>query len=122
MSQINVTIIVIAASFCVFALFLARSRILKISYALTWVATGCAIGLTVLIPGFLNLITRITGLYYITALLLLCFVFVLILFMHFSIIVSRLMYQNRILAERMAHLERAISDVESGLKNSGHID
>jgi hypothetical protein len=109
MMHIQITVFSVCLVFCGFAFWLALRRSLKISYALLWICSAISIVLFTLIPNALHIISRITGLYYETALMLVCFVFVIALFLHISTVISKLIYQNRVLGERLAFLENKIN-------------
>jgi hypothetical protein len=111
MMQIQVTVLLTSILLCCSVLYLVRKKSLKNSYALLWVIICIGTVLFTVIPGGLNMLSKLTGLYYLTALLFLCFLFILILFLHFSTVVSKLIYQNRILGERIAFLEKKMEEM-----------
>jgi len=113
MFQIRTTIFVISSLFLIATYWMVRRKKLKTSYALLWLGTAATMMLFTISPKMLQWLSQVTGLYYLTALLLLCFVFLLILFLHFSTVISNLVYQNRMLGERIAFLEKKMLDLDS---------
>jgi hypothetical protein len=108
MWQIRLTVAVINVLLLLITYRMVRRHKLKASYALIWLSASACMVLVTMIPGAMQLLSRITGLYYITAIQLLSFVFLLLLLLHFSTVLSKLVYQNRQLAERVAFLEEKI--------------
>ena len=73
-------------------------------YSILWLFTG---GVTLLFsfwPEFFlsQFITRITGLYYLSAVVAVAFLFLLVIVLHFSVVVSKLTDRNKELTERHA--------------------
>ena len=114
MSQ-NFQLLAIAASagLLLLVLELVRRRRFLERYALVWMA--CAVALLVLaawLPG-LELVAAVLGIAYPpTALFLVAGSFVGLLLLHFSIAVSRLTDQTKVLAQRVALLEERQSHAE----------
>jgi hypothetical protein len=116
MIRVRMVAACIAIFFLLVTYALVRRRKLKTSYALLWLFTCLSIVAITFAPGALELLSRITGLYYVTALLLVCFVFLLVLFLHFSTVISKLIYQNRVLSEKVAFLDNELrSHADSGV-------
>lgn len=108
MTHIRLTALLIASALILVTWRLVVRKRLKISYALLWLSVGIAFVVVTVVPGVLELLSRITGLYYITALLAVGFTFLILLLLHFSSVVSKLTYENRMLAHRMAFLEQEL--------------
>ena len=106
--ELRIQIVSIAAAAGLFlAVFeLVRRRRLLERYALLWLFSALALlGLAVW-SGLLERISSTIGIIYPpNALFLIAFGFVLILLLHFSIAVSRLTDQTKVLAQRLAMLE-----------------
>ena len=69
--------------------------------------------------GFLEEIANVVGIAYPpNALFLVAFGFVLILLLHFSLAVSRLSDQSKVLAQRLALVEQRLGDTEERLTRS----
>jgi hypothetical protein len=75
-------------------------------YALLWLLAGAVVLVLALWQGLLTSFAHAVGIYYApSALFAVAFVFVLAMLMHFSLSVSKLSDQNKMLAQRIALLE-----------------
>ena len=86
---------------------LIRKERLREEYSLLWLFTG---GVTLIFsfwPEFflLQFITRITGLFYLSAVFMIAFLFLLLIVLHFSVVISKLTDRNKELTQRHALLE-----------------
>jgi hypothetical protein len=79
-----------------------------------WLFTSCAIAVLSLWPGLVNLISALTGFYYLTAVMGIIFVFFVALLMHYSIAISRVKEVNKELIQRYALLELRMRQMEAG--------
>jgi hypothetical protein len=106
--ELRIQLVSIAAAvlMLVGVLELVRRRRLLERYALLWLFSGLALLGLAIWRGLLELISRTVGIIYPpNALFLIAFGFVLILLLHFSLAVSRLTDQTKVLAQRLALLE-----------------
>lgn len=104
--RIQVVSIVAAALLFLVVLELVRRRRLLERYALLWLFSALALLGLAAWSGLLERISETIGIIYPpNALFLIAFGFVLVLLLHFSIAVSRLTDQTKILAQRVAMLE-----------------
>lgn len=105
--RIQLVAIIAAAGLFVVVLELVRRRRLLERYALLWLFSALALlGLAVW-SGLLERIADVIGIIYPpNALFLIAFGFVLLLLLHFSLAVSRLTDQTKVLAQRLALLEQ----------------
>ncbi|HEX6713733.1 MAG TPA: DUF2304 domain-containing protein [Thermoleophilaceae bacterium] len=103
---------IIAAAIVLFAILeLVRRRRLLERYALLWLGSGLVLLGLAIWRGALEKIANTLGVAYPpNALFLIAFGFVLVLLLHFSIAVSRLADQTKILAQRLALLEQRVED------------
>jgi hypothetical protein len=93
---------------------LVRRRRLMERYALLWLLSGIVLLILSTFRGLLEDAARITGIEYPpSALFFIAFAFVLVLLLHFSVAVSRLADQSKVLAQRLALLEKRVRDVEA---------
>jgi hypothetical protein len=108
--------VVLAAILICAAIFeLVRRRHLMERYALLWLLAGVVVFVMAIWRGLLTMFSDLVGIYYPpAALFAVAFVFVLIMLLHFSIAVSRLSDQNKILAQRVALLRQRLEKVEAG--------
>lgn len=92
---------------------LVRRRRLMERYALLWLfSTAVLLGLSV----WRNLLERFAdtvGIFYApSALFAVAFGFVLLLLLHFSLVISRLADQNKVLAQKLGQLQQRVDDLE----------
>ena len=104
-----------AALLLLFLIFeLIRSRRLQERYAMLWLLTGIVILILGLWRGLLSTIADSVGIAYPpSALFVLAAFFILLLLLHYSTVISTLADQNRILAQRLALLERRLEEERS---------
>jgi hypothetical protein len=118
MTPLVVSLAGIAASLALLAVVfeLVRSRRLRERYALLWLLTGLVLlGLSAWRDG-LNTVAGwfgVTG-YPPAVLFAVAVLFILLVLLHYSTVVSKLVDQNVILAQRVALLEARLSREESG--------
>ena len=92
---------------------LVRRGKLAERYSLLWIATGGVLLLLSLWRGLLDRFAATVGIFYPpSALFLVGMIFILLLILHFSVIVSRLSRKNRSLAQRVALLDEQIREME----------
>ncbi len=93
---------------------LIRSRRLQERYALLWVATGVALLALSAWRDGLNTIADWAGVdsYPPAVLFAIGLLFVIVVLLHYSTVISRLADQNAILAQRLALLEAAVGERE----------
>jgi hypothetical protein len=89
-----------------------RKRHLREEYALLWLFTSSAIAVLSLWPGLIGMLSRMTGLYYITAVLAILFSFIVAILMHYSIAISKMKEMNKELIQRCAFLELRVRNLE----------
>jgi hypothetical protein len=92
---------------------LVRRRRLQERYALLWLfAVAALLGLSI----WRNLLEESAGAlgiaYAPSALFAIAFGFVLLLLLHFSLVISRLADQNKVLAQRLGQLQQRVDDLE----------
>ena len=109
-----VAILATAATFL--AVFeLVRRRRLMERYALLWLFfTGVLLALAVW-KGLLDQVSRTIGIYYApSALFAVALGCVLLLLLHFSLVISRIVDQNKVLAQRVSLLSERLDRLERG--------
>jgi Uncharacterized conserved protein (DUF2304) len=118
--------IAIAAAVASFALLvivfeLIRSRRLRERYALLWLLTGLVMLALSLWRGGLNTVAGWAGVqtYPPAALFAVAALFVIVVLLHYSTVISRLSDQNTILAQRLALLEQQLREGVSA--SSGNV-
>jgi hypothetical protein len=92
---------------------LIRSRRLQERYALLWLLTGIVILVLSAWRGALSGLADLVGIAYPpSALFVLASLFVLLVLLHYSTVISKLSDQNRVLAQRLAMLEHKLRETE----------
>jgi hypothetical protein len=126
--KIQLLAIVASAGLLVVVLELVRRRRFLERYAIVWLAAAFVLLALAIWKGLLSDLARAIGIAYPpNALFLVAFGFVLLLLLHFSLAVSRLSDQTKVLAQRLALLEkrqrdaeqRAAADAERELERTG---
>ena len=107
--RIQIVSIIGAALLLLVILELVRRRRLLERYALVWLGSGLVIlGLAIWRGALTHLATTLGIAYPPNALFVIAFGFVLLLLLHFSLAVSRLADQSKVLAQRLALLEERV--------------
>ena len=111
-TSILATVVSVALLLVVFELI--RSRRLRERYALLWLATGVVLVALSLWRGGLNTIARWFGVssYPPAILFAVGLMFVILVLLHYSTVISRLSDQNTTLAQRLALLEARVGERE----------
>ena len=114
-ARIQVVAIVAAAALILVLLDLVRRRRLLERYALLWLgSTVVLLGLAVW-KDLLVTVSTAVGIYYApSALFAVTLAFVLMLLLHFSLVISRLADQNKVLAQKLSLLQQRVEVLESG--------
>jgi hypothetical protein len=111
--KIQLLSIVASAGLLVVVLELVRRRRFLERYALVWLAAAFVLLALAIWKGLLSDLAKAIGIAYPpNALFLVAFGFVLLLLLHFSLAVSRLSDQTKVLAQRLALLEKRQRDAE----------
>jgi hypothetical protein len=107
--RISIAAAIAAVILLLVILELIRSRRLQERYALLWLLTGLVIFVLAIWRGLLGRISDTVGIAYPpSTLFVLAAFFVLVVLLHYSTVISKLSDQNRILAQRLALLERRL--------------
>src|SRR3954453_16638397 len=97
---------------------LVRSRRLLERYAILWLFSATALLALAAWKGLLEKIAHTVGIYYApSALFVIAFGFILVLLLHFSVAVSKLAEQSKVLAQRLALLEARNRELEAQLRD-----
>ena len=109
---------IVASSGLVLIIFeLLRRRRLVERYALLWLFSSLVLlGLSVW-TGLLEVISKAVGIVYPpNALFMIAFAFVLVLLLHFSLAISRLSGETKVLAQEVARLDKEMRDLSATAK------
>ncbi|NLW35092.1 DUF2304 domain-containing protein [Syntrophorhabdus aromaticivorans] len=90
-----------------FTFEMIRKEKIREEYSILWLFTGVATLLFCLFPDFFlaKFLVRITGLFYLSAVVVIVFCFLLLIVLHFSVVISQLTDKNKEIAQRFAILE-----------------
>ncbi len=99
---------------------LIRKKKLREEYSILWLFTGLAILIFSLWPEFFlsQFFVRITGIFYLSAVVLIAFLFILLIVFHFSVVISKLTDRNKELAQRHALLELEFRELKNFYNHS----
>ncbi len=108
----RVGLLLVSLSFMILVLELVRRAHLKERYALLWLAAAaCGLGVG-LFPGVITWTSAAFGFQYLTVFYVGSFLFLLMLVLAFTVVISKLSERNRILAQEIALLSRRIEAME----------
>jgi hypothetical protein len=118
-TRLQIVAIVASAALLVILLELVRRRRLLERYALLWLLSALVLlGLSIW-GGLLEELASLIGVAYPpNALFLVAFGFVMVLLLHFSLAVSRLTDQTKVLAQRLALLEERLGRQEAAAEDA----
>ncbi len=121
--RIQVVAIVASAGLLLGILELVRQRRLLERYALLWLFSALVLLALAVWKDFLETISKAIGIIYPpNALFLIAFGFVLLLLLHFSLAVSRLSDQTKVLAQRLGLVEQRLGESEKRQQPRRHVD
>ena len=111
-TRIQIVAIVVTSGLFGVVFELVRRRQLMERYALLWMFSAVVLLALAIWKGLLESIARAIGIFYApSAIFVIAFGFVLLLLLHFSLVISRLSDQNKILAQKLGLLERRMDAV-----------
>jgi len=113
-ANIQLVAILVTSGLFVMVIELVRRRRLMERYALLWLlAAGVLLALSIW-RGLLETIAGTIGIFYApSALFVIAFGFILVLLLHFSLAVSRLSDQTKVLAQQLALMEERAREAEA---------
>jgi hypothetical protein len=114
MLHIRLFVGVMSIAFFIATFEFIRKRHLREEYAILWLFTSSVIAVLSLWPGLVGFLSRLTGLYYITAVLSIVFCFIFAILMHYSLTISKMKETNKELVQRCAFMELRIRELEDG--------
>lgn len=109
--EVKLRIVAIVASTSLVAIVfeLLRRRRLVERYALLWLFSSLVLLVLSIWTGLLEIIAKAVGIVYPpNALFMIAFVFVLVLLLHFSLAISRLSGETKVLAQESARLDKGL--------------
>jgi hypothetical protein len=112
MAHQRIIAIIVSASLLLLILELVRRRRLMERYALLWLFSAALLLVLSVWSGLLNTLASAFGVSYPpSALFAVAFGVVLVLLIHFSLAVSRLSDQNKVLAQRIGLMQRQLDEL-----------
>jgi hypothetical protein len=115
-SRLQVLAIVVTAGLFVLVFELVRQRRLLERYALLWLFSSAVLLALSVWRGALEELASAVGIFYApSALFAVAFGFVLVLLLHFSLVISRLAEQTKVLAQRIGLLQHEVDELRSRL-------
>jgi hypothetical protein len=94
---------------------LVRRRRLMERYALLWLVSTFVLLALAAWKGLLVRVSNAIGIYYApSALFVVALGFILVLLLHFSLVISRLADQNKVLAQRLSLMQQRLDELEQG--------
>ena len=112
-TRVQIVAILVSALLLFGLLELVRQRRLLERYAILWLASAVALLVLATWTGLLETLANAVGIYYApSALFVFAFGFILVLLLHFSVAVSRLADQNKVLAQRMGALQQQVDELQ----------
>lgn len=122
-TKLQVVAIIASSGVLLLVLELVRRRRLGERYALLWIAAGVVM---LLLSAWANLLDQVADLLGIAtptnALFGIAFGFVLLLLLHFSMTVSRLAEENKMLAQEAARLDQELRSRSGAASGSGNAE
>lgn len=112
MLRIQIITGLISISILVIVFELIRRGKLKEEYSLLWLLSGVVILVFSIFPDLLNVLSRSLGMYYLTALFVVSFLFLLFIVLHFSTVISRLSERNKDLSQELSILEFKFKELQ----------
>ena len=104
-----------AGLFAVIFELLRRKRLME-RYALLWLLASAVLLALAVWKGLLEKVASAIGIYYApSALFVIAFGFILVLLLHFSLVISRLADQNKVLAQRLGQVQQQLDAVQARL-------
>jgi hypothetical protein len=117
-----VSVAITGGLFLVVFELLRRKRLME-RYAILWLISSAVLLALAAWKGLLETVAHAIGIYYApSALFVLAFGFILVLLLHFSLVISRLADQNKILAQRLGLLQQRLDEHEAALEASADVD
>jgi hypothetical protein len=113
-TRIQLVAIAVTAGLFVIVFELVRRRRLMERYALLWLFASSVLLALAVWKGLLEQVAAAVGIYYApSALFAVAFGFVLVLLLHFSLVISRLSDQNKVLAQRLGMLTERLESLQA---------
>ena len=117
MHRIEIFALAGSVGLLVLILELVRRKRLKEKYSLLWLFTAIVMLVLSLSKDLLDALGRLMGIYYSpTAFFLLAFLFLMLITIQFSVVLSKLSERNKILSQEVALLKLKMEEMEKKIK------
>lgn len=115
--MLSIQLILGTASICLLLIVfeLIRRRKLREKYALLWLLSGLVLLFFTFFPNLLIVIADTLGIYYLTALFIISFLFLLLIVLHYSTVISQLFEKTKELTQELGILEFEFRELEGRL-------
>ena len=114
-SKVQIVAIVLSSGLFGVVFELVRRRRLMERYALLWLLASSVLLALAVWRDLLEMIASAIGIVYApSALFVIAFGFILLILLHFSLVISRLADQNKILAQRLGMLQQQVESARDG--------
>jgi hypothetical protein len=112
--QFQIIIGILSLTLLLITFELIRKERLREEYSILWLFTGTVTLVFSLWPEFFlsQFFAKITGIFYLSAVVVIAFLFLLLIVLHFSVVISKLTNQNKELAQRYGLLELEINELK----------
>ena len=115
--RIQLVAILAAGGLFVIVFELVRRRRLMERYALLWLISTFVLLALAAWRGLLEQVSTAIGIYYApSALFVVALGFILVLLLHFSLVISRLADQNKVLAQRLSLMQQRVDQLERAVE------
>jgi hypothetical protein len=112
-TRIQLVAIFAAGGLFVLVFELVRRRRIMERYALLWLISTFVLLALAAWRGLLEQVSSAIGIYYApSALFVVALGFILVLLLHFSLVISRLADQNKVLAQRLSLMQQRVDELE----------
>lgn len=109
----RVLLAIVSMSLLLSTVELIRRRKLKEEYSLLWILTGLVILLFMIFPEILYYTAEVFQIHYLTAMLFIIFLFLLIIVLHYSTVISKMTEREKELAQELALLSLQIEELKN---------
>ncbi len=118
MSRVQLVVLIISLLVTGFIVEQVRRRRLAVEYSLIWIVAGMGMIVLSLWKDGIEYIADLMGIYYAPSAIFVIFgILVFVLCVHFSLEISRLSSNNRVLVQRIALLEDDLKNLEENSAN-----
>lgn len=122
MTTLQRGLVIALACVILFATFeLIRRRKLWEKYAILWILIGIVLLICGLFPKIISIVSDLLGVAHLTAMLLIAFLFLLCIVLHFTTVMSSRTEKQTKIAQKVAILELRIDELEKDIQQSKNL-